>query len=320
MGGLGRDRIRISVIMPAYNVEPFIRRALDSALAQTRPPDEIIVVDAESTDKTAEIVKSYGDRVRYIWQRKEGISVGRNDGIKAAQYEWVALLDADDEWLPGFLEKQTAILECDSGLVWTCGNFWIHNCENGKRRAALDPTKAEALLGGKKYFDSYLEAAQQGFRSQTSGYIIQRQVIEKVGMFRVGQMVAEDTDLFWRISYRWPKVGYLPEPLSVYYSHRPGGITQQYKGSDIRFHLIKEHIQMAADHGKSVEFRPVAAKVMGGWFRAATKDDRIFGLRPLIREYHQWLTRGERMRLWLVTLFPHITRNWHRLKRRLKGR
>ncbi len=92
-----RQSYAVSVVIPAYNAEKYIGRAIDSVLAQTRQPDEIIVVDDGSTDNTPNAIKSYGSKVYYIHQENGGASVARNTGIEAAKSEWIAFLDADDE-------------------------------------------------------------------------------------------------------------------------------------------------------------------------------------------------------------------------------
>ncbi|MHC4386164.1 MAG: glycosyltransferase family 2 protein, partial [Planctomycetota bacterium] len=102
--------MKISVVIPAYNIEDYIERAIDSVLAQTRQPEEIIVVDDGSTDATAQKIKAYGDQVRYIHQANKGLSGARNTGIRQAQNEWVAFLDGDDEWLPEKLQLQSELL------------------------------------------------------------------------------------------------------------------------------------------------------------------------------------------------------------------
>lgn len=95
----------ISVVIPAYNYAHFLERAIDSVLAQDHPRVEIIVVDDGSTDNTREVVTRYGDRVRYVHQQNAGLSAARNTGMRMARHEWIALLDADDEFMPGMLRR-----------------------------------------------------------------------------------------------------------------------------------------------------------------------------------------------------------------------
>ena len=115
--------LNVSVVIPAYNACEYIGRAIESVLGQTRAADEIIVVDDGSTDGTGTQVKKFGERVRYIHQENSGPSASRNAGVLAAKSEWIAFLDADDEWLPKHLQLQTELLGRNNGLVWSTANY-----------------------------------------------------------------------------------------------------------------------------------------------------------------------------------------------------
>jgi glycosyltransferase involved in cell wall biosynthesis len=99
----------VSVVVPVYNAEPFLRETLDSVLAQDYHPVEVIVVDDGSTDGSAAIARSYPD-VSYIHQENQGPAVARNAGIAAAGGEFVAFFDADDVMLPNKLSVQVGYL------------------------------------------------------------------------------------------------------------------------------------------------------------------------------------------------------------------
>ena len=110
----------ISVIIPAFNYARYLEQAIDSVLAQDHPLVEVILVDDGSTDNTREVVARYGDRVRYVHQQNAGLSAARNTGIREARHDWIALLDAEDEFMPGMLRRlaQTlADLPPEFGLV-----------------------------------------------------------------------------------------------------------------------------------------------------------------------------------------------------------
>ncbi len=112
------EQASVAVIIPVYNGERFIRRALDSVLAQTYPAAEIFVVDDGSKDKTREILASeYGDHVTVIAQQNGGPARARNVAMRAATSEFVAFLDADDWWEPAKLEKQLEVLLRTPGAV-----------------------------------------------------------------------------------------------------------------------------------------------------------------------------------------------------------
>ena len=133
---------RISAVIPAYNAASFVCRAIDSALVQTIPPCEVIVVDDGSSDATARVVGNYGSRVRLLRQKNGGPGAARNFGVRECQGDWVALLDADDEWLPHKLERQAGFIgDSKVGVVHssikgsdqvpdraTFDRLWTRNC------------------------------------------------------------------------------------------------------------------------------------------------------------------------------------------------
>src|SRR5689334_19281127 len=132
--------MRTSVVIPAYNYGRYLGRAIDSALAQTRPVDEIIVVDDGSTDNTREVAESFGERIIYVYQKNKGLSAARNTGIRKATGDWVAFLDADDWWHPDKIKRQleAASKDPEIGLVYTAS--WVVTPEGDKTPTTLaDP-------------------------------------------------------------------------------------------------------------------------------------------------------------------------------------
>ena len=97
---------KISIIVPTYNVERYIRQTLDAMLAQTFQDFELIVVDDGSTDQTREIVRSYAPRVRLIEQSNQGVCAARNRGLRESTGEFVCFSDHDDFWFPEKLARQ----------------------------------------------------------------------------------------------------------------------------------------------------------------------------------------------------------------------
>src|SRR5262245_53259028 len=96
----------ISVVIPCHNAAAYLRSSIDSVLAQTVPPREILVIDDGSTDESATVAMSYAPRVRVVKQTNRGPASARNRGIEEATGEWIAFLDADDVWRPQKLERQ----------------------------------------------------------------------------------------------------------------------------------------------------------------------------------------------------------------------
>ena len=141
----------VSVIMPAYNVGPYIGDALRSALAQTFSDFEVIVVDDGSRDDTAEIVRTFtraDARVKLVQQANRGLAGARNSGLRASRGELFALLDSDDLWEPAFLAEQVAILRQRPGVDIVTGNGWyLGGARHGQTaRPHPDPRPAPDLL------------------------------------------------------------------------------------------------------------------------------------------------------------------------------
>ncbi|HLH07363.1 MAG TPA: glycosyltransferase [Terriglobales bacterium] len=198
----------ISVIIPCYNSERFVKRAIDSVLAQTFKDYEIVVVDDGSTDSTAEKVKKYGSLVRYLHQENRGLPAARNSGIKIAQGKYIALLDDDDWWVPEKLEKQLKILAtspraamvyCDATVVYESG----------------DPE--ESFLAQFRYGT---KLPRGRVRSQLiehnfilpSTVLIVRDCLDKVGGFDESFRAVEDLDFWLRLASNW-EIEVVPEPL-----------------------------------------------------------------------------------------------------------
>ncbi len=112
-----------SVVIPTYNRAHLLRRAIESVLGQSEQTDELIVIDDGSTDGTADIVACYGDRIQYVPQPHRGAGAARNAGIRASRHPIVAFLDSDDEWLPGKLQLQRAVLEICPDVMFCFSDF-----------------------------------------------------------------------------------------------------------------------------------------------------------------------------------------------------
>lgn len=203
------SRPLVSVVIPVYNAERFVAAAIDSVLKQTYPSTELIVVDDGSTDTTAAVVRSYGERVRYIFQSNARQAAARNRGIAEARGELIAFLDADDTWREDKLEKQVAVLDQapDLGLVY-CSLEVVdrHHRSIGQTRVRLRGHCLPGVLLGRS----------AGGLGSTA--LVPRRVLEEVGTFDVELPPCEDTDLFWRIAARYP-IDYVDELLVHYRVH-----------------------------------------------------------------------------------------------------
>jgi glycosyltransferase involved in cell wall biosynthesis len=219
----------VSVVIPAYNEASRIDRSIQSVLGQTHPVDEIIVVDDGSTDGTAEVVAKYAGRVTCISQANQGQSATRNTGIRAARHEWVAFLDADDEWMPDHIGNALNVLVKYPDVVWYCAAFESRSESGAKFQ---DPYMDEKYLHD-GVLDNYFIAQADTSFSCSSSMIVKRSVFSEAGMFNSDILhYGEDLDMWFRIALRYPKIGYSRLPGCIYW-RRQGSITTIEKTTNI---------------------------------------------------------------------------------------
>lgn len=200
----GTSNITVGAVIPTYNYAAGLRRAIDSVLAQTRPVDEIVVVNDGSTDETLTVVAAYGQRLRCVTQANGGAASARNRGVRELNTDWIAFLDQDDQWLPEKLERQCAAL-------------------------AKAPLAAFSFTGAHKFEDDEpvcvsvpdLSRIARNFRyrncfGSASSYMIRRDAYLELGGFAESQKTyAEDWELAVRLYLRHP-ICAVAEPLIRY--------------------------------------------------------------------------------------------------------
>ena len=227
----------ISVVIPTYNTAGLLRQAIDSALAQTLPSAEIIVIDDGSIDDTSDVVASYGDRVRYVQQANAGVSAARNRGLRLASSEFVAFLDSDDVWHPRKLELQAAPLAADAGLGML-GTFmfdWplaaMPNVTDEPLAAPLEEISWERLVV-KNHF-------------VTSSVMIRASILAEVGTFDPALKSTEDRDLWLRIAER-SRVANVPLPLT---GNRPLAGSLSRKAFPVQENMLRMLAKVDAANG-----------------------------------------------------------------------
>lgn len=197
----------VSAVIPTYNRARDARIAVATALSQTYPEIEVIVVDDGSTDGTAEALQQeFGDRIRVLRKANGGVSSARNHGLAAACGDYLALLDSDDEWLPSHVEAQIDLLERrpDFGMVLT------DVVAMDERRQELDLFRRRDILPED---GDVLRWVLRNPALVPASATFRRAVYVDVGGFDETLRTAEDLDFHLRVALRW-KIAVVEQPLT----------------------------------------------------------------------------------------------------------
>jgi len=299
----------VSVVIPAYNAGSHIARAIDSVLAQSLPADEIIVVDDGSTDNTAAIVKNYGDKVSYIYQKNSGVSVARNTAIEASKGTWIALLDSDDEWLPDKLRQQMKLLKDHPELLWTTANYITCLSDEGRQQPWLNPDKAEKLLQGRQYFESFFEAFRSDAKGCTDTMLIRRDILKEAGGFVSGMLKGEDLDLWFRIAYRYRQIGYTSTPLAKYHLDTPTSAVRTLRGPQHykTVEFIQRHIELARRYNQLDNFIPCARTILKRDIRSMLFEQRKDEITNILTTFDKLFSKRYKITIRLLTISPRLT-------------
>jgi len=177
-----------SVVIALYNKEAFIKKTLNSVLKQTHTDFEVIIVDDGSTDDSVQIVNKFNDeRIKLYRQLNQGVSVARNVGVKKAGSNYIALLDADDEWLPNHLEHLLHLVQ-----IYPDANFWV----SGYRKSIETPNlsrKPDQKIFLETYLDYRLDNTSIAW---TSAVLLNKFVFNKTSGFMPGVSHGEDQALW----------------------------------------------------------------------------------------------------------------------------
>ncbi len=280
--------MKVSVVIPVYNARDVIGETIESVLAQTWTDREIVVVDDGSSDGSGDIVRSFGERVRYVRQENGGVARARNRGIAESTGEYVALLDHDDLWHPTKLDKQVAVLDRrpEVGMVVT---DVAHLDREGKPMGVIG--------AGYNPSETFARLFVRGFVPTPSAAMIRRSVLETVGGFdeRFHSAGLDDHELWTRIAARY-EIANIAEPLTyhrnreikpadVALAHRPLLIETLLArvGDDPvkRRYLLREQASYLADRGK---------QLINMGERTQGRSCLVHGFALSVNEAHSWKT------------------------------
>ena len=195
--------MKFSVVIPLYNKEHYIEATIQSVLNQTCQDFEVLVVDDGSKDNSLALARKFeSDRVRIIPQENQGVSVARNTGIRNARGEFICFLDADDEWRPDYLATidELTVQYPESAIFVTA---YAVNMGNGKINYS---TRLEPETG---CLPSYWLTLAKGYDFVwTSATTMRRDTLMEAGLFKPGEKIGQDLDMWARVARINPRVAY----------------------------------------------------------------------------------------------------------------
>ena len=312
----------ISVVIPAYNAETVIGRAIDSVLDQVHPPREIIVIDDGSVDQTRSVVEAYGERVRYLHQENAGASVARNTGVQAARFDWIAFLDGDDQWLPDRLRRQAELLSRHPDLRWVTGNFYRCQCEQDhKQEVDLTELQRRMIAPGiqdGEVFESYFQAHACGAMGCMDTMLIRKELLVEAGLFLPGQKRMNDVDLWLRMAYLHPRIGYVFQPLAVYHMGVTGSILKEHREPEHIEQFLQRHFRLAGAAGISDAFRPFAAQLLGWWVGQRMREGKGSEVRYFLKTYRHLFSPASFRKQYVWSWCPALCIAYNRLKKQIQ--
>jgi glycosyltransferase involved in cell wall biosynthesis len=249
-----REAPRVSIIIPAYNVAPYIRETLASVFAQTFSDFEVIIINDGSPDSEEfELaIKPYRERIRYLKQENRGASAARNAGLRAARGELIAFLDADDLWSPNYLAEQLKFIR-EYGCDLACADALIFGVSADAGQSYMDSLMESAPPAG---LVTFLDLVNADRSLITSGVVVRRDLVLEVGLFDEALRNAQDFDLWLRLARYGARLAYQRKVLLSYRS-RPNSLSGDAINSHQRELRVFDKIE------QSYEFTPAERLEVG---------------------------------------------------------
>ena len=260
----------VSVIIPNYNYERFLRETIDGVLAQSYSQIEIIVVDDGSADSSKEILGSYGGKLTAIFQKNQGVSAARNNGVKASSGEYIAFLDADDWWFPTKIEKQIAMFEVDPSLGLVHVGVDEVNAAGELLLRRLDGSDGDVAV-------ELLMLTRAGVLGGGSGIVVRRDVFDEVGGFDPRLSTSADWDLFFQVANRY-KVGFVKEALIKYRIHGSnmhGNVAVMERDMTLAFDKAFTNAKPQIEAVKNKAYGILNRTLAGSYFRSGKYADTV---------------------------------------------
>jgi glycosyltransferase involved in cell wall biosynthesis len=316
----------VSALIPSYNCADFICDAVDSLFAQTRPPDELIVIDDASTDGTRQVLNRYGDRIRYLRLEENRRPAGaRNVGLGMARHSWILFLDADDILLKTHLGNVCRVLDANPSLVWAAGLTVIQRSRDGPHEPIVSQDLVAASINAAEVVEDYFAAGASGLAAAMCGYVIRKDVLEEMGGFDATLPHGSDSDMWWKIACAYPPIGFISNPGYVYRRLRDDSMTAISRKDYAGFcDLLERHLARTDTYGRRKAFEGVARRALDSIAYEALYDDDIAVLRRIRQRHARHLSLVRRWPIRLSASLPApgraVLRSVLQLRLRLLGR
>jgi len=293
-----------SVIIPLYNKEPYIKRALETVLNQTYDNFEMIIIDDGSTDEGVRIVSSIHDtRIKVFSQMNSGVSAARNRGALLAKNQYLAFLDADDTWEPNFLQEISNLIDefpyagiyaTNNNFIYPSGKVMLESFSdlfNGKNSGIIED-----------YFGLFAKIQKSPFSN--SNLCIPKKIYDEFGGYKEGVKLTEDSDLWCRIALKYD-IAYNIRPLANYFMALEGSTHSIFEPKEFQVALtLKDSIsqnqvkkELISSVKKLISFQNLSLVK-----RAILSGEKMFVIRKIFN-YAMWISYPKDSIICLVSLF-----------------
>lgn len=294
---------KVSVIIPCFNAEQWVAEAIDSCLKQTYPNIEIIVVDDGSTDRSLEIIQSYGEQI--IWQSlpHKGGNFARNTGFSLSKGEYIQYLDADDYILPDKIEKQVSFLEeTQADVVYGDWRLQRHLADGSIYLDNIEVSQFQADI---------LSSLLANWWVALAALLYRRSAVENSSGWDENLVAAQDRDFFLSVVMAGAKVVYQPGCSSIY--RRYGSVTVS---TSSKTRWLKSHQQVLS----KVEARLLEMNQLSMKYRHALAISYFeLARESLFVDYSQYLIFLEKALMLFPDFQSHSTRTIYRFVQNVLG-
>ena len=300
--------MKVSVIVALYNKASYVERAIRSILDQTFTDFEIIVVNDGSADGSDKVVEAIEDpRIKLISQPNSGAATARNTGIKAANGDLIAFLDADDVWRPDNLAMHTALLQRHIDVVWSAG-LYNRRLANGKLEKLTLPPHCKEMIQDEVLQDALFFLPPR-FYLCTITVAIRKWVFNEIGLMNTELKTAEDLDMWVRIALKYPRIAYCSKAIAEYYMETPDSLTEFATRecgelSEVIFSRKYLKITKEMNTKRVMNIRAICKSILRGRIGKFMLDGDIFSTMKIVDEFQQLLGRKLTQKYKILSKLP----------------